>query len=91
MRVAIDQFIEEQKRAPENLNDLVSRGYLRWIPRDPFTKSSLTWKAVYGDPDADREDAPAVATPRIAKPKGIIDVHSGSHESAGDGTRYSDW
>ena len=48
-------------RYPETLDDLVSKRYLRSIPKDPFTQSTATWVAV---PPAD------------PKKGGVFDIHS---------------
>jgi len=37
MRDAISQYTQDKNKAPQDLNDLVSAGYLRALPRDPFT------------------------------------------------------
>jgi hypothetical protein len=60
---------------------LVTSGYLRQIPKDPFTESADTWQVVMSEPDA--------ATPNAAP--GVYDVKSGAEGVALDGTPYSDW
>jgi general secretion pathway protein G len=81
MRTAIDQYTTEKKIAPQHLTDLVSAGYLRAIPKDPFTNSATTWIEV-------REDA----TDSIDRTHpGISDVHSGSAQVSSEGTRYDSW
>src|SRR5262249_28900658 len=42
MRDAIDQYTQDKGKAPQDLNDLVSSGYLHAIPKDPFTRSADT-------------------------------------------------
>src|SRR5215467_2700591 len=37
MRSLIDQFAADKGRLPQSLDDLVSDGYMREIPVDPFT------------------------------------------------------
>jgi general secretion pathway protein G len=59
----------------------VSGGYIRGIPKDPFTKSEATWQTVLSEPD------PSNPT---AQP-GVFDVKSGSDGTALDGTKYADW
>ena len=44
MRDVLDQHRADQGKYPASLQALVSAGYLRTIPRDPFTNSSTTWQ-----------------------------------------------
>src|SRR6201989_642017 len=37
MRSLIDQFAADKGRLPQSLDDLVSEGYMREVPLDPFT------------------------------------------------------
>jgi len=81
LRDAIDQFYADKGQYPSTLDTLVSDGYLRKLPEDPFTKSSSSWQTVPAEPD------PANPT---AEP-GVYDVKSGSDATAMDGTKYADW
>jgi len=45
LRDAIDKFRADQGRYPNELGELVQRGYLRAIPVDPVS-SSVAWTAV---------------------------------------------
>ena len=45
MRDAIDQFYADKNKYPQSLQDLVTDGYLREIPKDPMTNSADTWNA----------------------------------------------
>jgi general secretion pathway protein G len=81
MRDAIDQYYADKGKYPATLDALVSDGYVRKLPEDPFTHSSTSWQAVPAEPDPNN---PA------AEP-GVFDVKSGSDETALDGTRYSEW
>ncbi len=81
MREAIDQYYADKGQYPPDLTALVSEGYLRQVPKDPFTKSSDSWQVVPSEPDPSN---PA------AQP-GIYDVKSGSEDTAEDGTKYTDW
>src|SRR5437588_8551394 len=67
MRDAMDQYYADKNKWPTALDELVSDGYVRKIPQDPFTKSADTWQTV-----------PAEADPNnpTAEP-GISDVKSG--------------
>lgn len=81
MRDAIDQYYADKGQYPSTLDSLVSDGYLRTIPKDPFTEQSATWQGVPSEPDPNNP---------TAQP-GIYDVKSGSDATALDGTKYADW
>jgi general secretion pathway protein G len=81
MRDAIDQYYADKGEYPSTLDALVSDGYVRKIPKDPFTDSDGTWQAVPAEPDPNNPGADA----------GVYDVKSGSDATALDGTKYSDW
>ena len=81
MRDAIDQFYADKNKYPTTLDELVSDGYIRKIPQDPFTKTADTWQTVPAEPDPNNP---------TAEP-GISDVHSGSEGTALDGSKYSEW
>ena len=46
MRDAIDQYYADKNQYPATLEALATDGYLRAIPKDPFTESNSTWQAV---------------------------------------------
>jgi len=81
MRDAMDQFYADKNKWPTTLDELVSEGYVRKIPQDPFTKSTDSWQTVAAEPDPNNP---------TAEP-GISDVKSGSDGTALDGSKYSDW
>lgn len=81
LRNAIDQYTQDKNKAPQDLNDLVTAGYVRAIPKDPFTNSNTSWQTVQED----------VITAIDQTQPGITDVHSGSSETGSDGTAYSSW
>jgi general secretion pathway protein G len=81
MRSAIDQYTMDKAKAPQQLQDLVQEGYLREIPKDPFTNSRETWQVAQED---------VLISVDQSQP-GITDVHSGSNLTAADGTAYSTW
>jgi general secretion pathway protein G len=81
LRDVIDQYYADKQKHPESLDVLVSDGYLRAIPKDPFTGSADTWQLIEAEPD------PANPTAEL----GIFDVKSGSEKTALDGSKYSDW
>lgn len=49
LRDVIDQYRADKGVYPPSLADLVTAGYLRATPVDPFTKSAATWQEL---PDA---------------------------------------
>ena len=63
------------------LDDLVQEGYLKKVPVDPFTKRSDTWVPVEDDSMTNIDQTQSA----------IDDVHSGSQQTASDGTAYSTW
>jgi general secretion pathway protein G len=81
MRDVIDQYYADKQKHPDALEALVTEGYLRAIPKDPFTGSAETWQLVEAEPD------PANPTADL----GIYDVKSGSEKTALDGSKYSEW
>ena len=81
MRQIIDQYTLDKQKAPQSLDDLVSAGYIKQIPNDPFTGRNDTWQTVQEDTTLD---------PSVTEP-GITDVHSGSNVVGSDGTAYSSW
>ena len=44
LRDVLDQHRADQGKYPPSLQALVSAGYLRAIPKDPFTQSQTTWQ-----------------------------------------------
>jgi general secretion pathway protein G len=89
MRDVIDQYLGDKGHYPPSLEALVEEGYLRAIPKDPTTKSSDTWVVIYEEEDPDSPPA-ETDVPEGGGP-GIIDVRSGSTDTALDGTPYSEW
>jgi general secretion pathway protein G len=81
MRDAIDQYYADKNQYPSTLDALVSDGYLRKLPEDPFTRNSTAWQTVQAEPDPNNP---------TAEP-GVYDVKSGSDGTALDGSKYSDW
>ena len=44
LRDVLDQHRADQGKYPPSLQSLVSAGYLRAIPKDPFTNSDTSWQ-----------------------------------------------
>ena len=81
MRRAIDQYTIDKQQPPQSLEDLVTAGYLRGIPVDPFTRRP-NWRTT--------EDN-VVLTPEQTQ-FGITNVHSASNAiSPFMKTPYSSW
>ena len=78
MRDAIDHYTLDKLRAPQSLDDLVSAGYIKQLPNDPFTGKNDTWVVEQDD---------TLLSVEQTQP-GITDVHSGSN-GAGASTATS--
>lgn len=76
MRDAIDKYYGDKGKYPDNLEDLVTKKYLRSIPPDPVTETAATWQPV---PPTDLDKG------------GVFDVKSGAPGKGLDGTAYSEW
>ncbi len=81
MRSTIDQYTMDKGKAPQSLDDLVQAGYLKEIPKDPFTNSRDTWQVQQED----------VLLSVDQNEPGIDDVHSGASGTGTDGRPYSEW
>jgi general secretion pathway protein G len=81
MRTAIDSYTVDKQKAPQTLEDLVTGGYIKAVPKDPITGRSDTWMVTQSDTlsSIDQTDS------------GIDDVHSGAQETALNGTAYNTW
>jgi general secretion pathway protein G len=81
MREAIQQYTLDKLAAPQSLDDLVSAGYMREVPRDPITQQ-MDWKI---------ESEDVLLSPDQTT-TGITDVHSASDAiSPFENTAYSKW
>jgi general secretion pathway protein G len=79
MRMLIDQFAADKGRLPQSLDELVTDGYMREVPVDPFT-SQKDWAITTGeDPNS------------IDGQSGMTDIHSSSGDVSTEGTPYSEW
>ena len=79
MRELIDQFAADKGRLPQSIDDLVTEGYMREVPLDPFT-SQKDWAISTGE-DPNSTDGQS----------GMTDVHSTSGDVSSEGTPYSEW
>ncbi len=75
MRDAIGHYHADKGGYPPSLEVLVEQRYLRFIPEDPITNSKETWELV----------------PLPDNAPGVYDLHSGSQETARDGTPFASW
>jgi general secretion pathway protein G len=76
LREAIDKYYADLGQYPDTLPALAEKHYVRSLPVDPFTKVADSWTTVPSE-DSDHP--------------GIRDVHSGTAESAADGTPFAAW
>ncbi len=76
LRDAIDKHYADSGKYPATLDELVTKRYLRSVPTDPITQSTLTWIVV---PPADQTKG------------AVYDIHSGATGQARDGSPYAQW
>src|SRR5688572_14645746 len=46
MRDILDQYRADRGKYPQAMAEVVSAGYLRQMPTDPFTRSATTWQEI---------------------------------------------
>jgi prepilin-type N-terminal cleavage/methylation domain-containing protein len=76
MREAIDHHYGDLGKYPDDLQDLVTRRYLRSVPTDPITGQADSW---------------VVVAPADAGKGNVRDVKSGAPGNGRDGTPYESW
>jgi len=76
MRDAIDKHYADAGRYPDSLQELVTKRYLRALPKDPLTRSDSTW---------------IVVAPQDPQLGGVYDLKSGAPGNGIDGTPYAQW
>ena len=81
LRSSIDQYTLDKQKAPQSLEDLVTAGYIKSVPKDPITNATDTWVT-------EQEDS-LMAIDQTEP--GIVDVHSGSSAVSTDGSAYNTW
>lgn len=79
MRSLIDQFAADKGRLPQSLDEMVSEGYMREVPVDPFTNAK-DWAITTGEDPMSQEGE-----------SGMTDIHSSSADVSTEGTPYSEW
>jgi general secretion pathway protein G len=77
----IYQYTQDKQKPPQSLQDLVSAKYIKSVPND--ITGSDTWVTESADD--------VIMSLDQTEPGGIIGVHSGSNQTASDGTAYSSW
>ncbi|MDQ1637262.1 MAG: ral secretion pathway protein [Pyrinomonadaceae bacterium] len=79
LRSLIDQYAADKQKMPQSLDELVSAGYMRELPKDPIT-GQADWTVTTGDdPNSGSGE------------QGVTDVHSASSDVSSEGTPYSEW
>jgi general secretion pathway protein G len=80
---SLDQFFADRGEYPKGLSELKEKGYMRDIPKDPFTGNSESW--VYNPPPPSQGNSPPSLTE-------LPTVKSGSDKiSPTTNTPYSEW
>jgi general secretion pathway protein G len=74
MRDVIDKYFSDYGKYPDSLEELVVKKYIRNIPPDPITGSSLTW---------------LVIAPEGAAQGKVYNIRSTAEGNTKDGTPYS--
>lgn len=83
-RSVIDQFHADLGKYPDSVAELKEKGYMREIPKDPFTGKD-DWIEVLPPVD------PAISQSGVS-PGRVYDIHSGSNRISSDGTTpYNEW
>src|ERR1044071_4891314 len=79
MRDLLDHYAADKQKLPQSLDDLVTGGYMRELPKDPIT-GEANWVPTPGtDPNSSNDE------------QGVVDVHSASGDTSSEGTPYSEW
>jgi general secretion pathway protein G len=81
MRIAINSYTVDKEKAPQSLDDVVTGGYLKAVPKDPITGRTDTWQTSATDTMSSIDQTQS----------GIDDVHSGAQDVGTDGTAYNTW
>jgi general secretion pathway protein G len=75
MRDALDKHYADAGRYPSSLDELVTKRYLRAIPRDPISQTTQ-WQVI---------------APTDPKRGGVYDIHSAAKGTGSNGTPYERW
>jgi len=83
MRILLDQYAADKQKLPATLDDLVTGGYLREIPKDPMTgQADWCFTSSYDPADTGCGSGGG---------ENVFNVHSRSKGEALNGEKYSDW
>lgn len=74
-RTILNDYFKDHEKWPDSLNALVTQGYIRGIPPDPFTEKVDTWVIVPSQPGNND----------------VYDVKSGAEGQSLDGISYADF
>ena len=80
LRALIDHYTADKRKAPQTLDDLVTAGYLRALPKDPITDDT-DWQIVMEEASMFPDQLEL----------GIYDIRSNSAATSSEGTPYSEW
>ena len=80
LRQTLDEYTFDKKKAPQDLRDQETNGYLRAVPYDPIYGSD-DWRVIIED---------SLTAVDQTQP-GIFDVRSYSDAKSLEGTPYSEW
>jgi general secretion pathway protein G len=80
LRSLIDQYTLDKNQAPQSLDDIVTAGYLRSIPKDPMT-GEANWEVEQCETYSSIDQSQT----------GVCDVHSAASAESSEGTPYSTW
>ena len=80
MRKAVEFYANDKGKRPQSFDELVSAGYLREIPADPFTGSNKTWTI-------EREKESSVPNTQ----PGIAEIRSAAAGADKDGKPYTQY
>lgn len=100
-RTTIDQFYADQGKYPDALNELTEKGYMRGIPKDPFTKQNDTWVTIAPPAESSSTSTSGMgSTPLMGGgtsatggggPGNVYDVKSGSNLIGTNNIPYNEW
>lgn len=76
MRDAIGKYYADKGKYPESIEALAAEKYLRKVPVDPITESTVTW---------------VIVPPEDPQKGGVYDIRSGAQGNASDGSVYVEW
>ncbi len=76
IRDAVDKYYADNAKYPPDLQELVTKRYLRKVPDDPITGSAATW---------------VIVPPDNPEKGGVYDVKSGATGNSLAGSPYAEW